>query len=45
MKISSHPLILQLAAIDYEILPFFSPTERAVIETCKEIVEKQNGAK
>ncbi|MBP1908579.1 hypothetical protein [Methanolobus bombayensis] len=42
MKISSHPLIRQLAEIDPEMLPLFSPTERAVIETCKDIVEKQN---
>jgi len=45
MKVSSRPLIRQLAGIDPEMLPFFSPTERAVIETCEEIVEKQNDSK
>lgn len=42
MEIASHPLIQKLAALDPELIQLFSPTERAVIETCKEVVEKQN---
>lgn len=31
--------IQDLAETDHALLPLFSPTERAVIEVCKEIVE------
>jgi len=41
MSLASHPLIQKLASIEPEMLPLFSPTERAVIEACKEIVDKQ----
>jgi len=45
MEIVSNPLIQKLAALDPELIQLFSPTERAVIETCKEIIEKQNNGK
>jgi len=41
MSLASHPLIQKLASIEPEMLPLFSPTERAVIEVCKEVVDKQ----
>ncbi|WP_370574063.1 hypothetical protein [Methanomethylovorans sp.] len=40
MNLASHPLIQRLASIEPEMLPLFSPTERAVIEVCKEVVNK-----
>lgn len=42
MNLASHPLIQKMASIESEMLPLFSPTERAVIETCKEVVDRHN---
>ena len=42
MNIAEHPTIRELASCDERYLSLFSPVERAVIETCKEIVEKRS---
>ncbi|WP_370574443.1 hypothetical protein [Methanomethylovorans sp.] len=41
MDLASHPLIQKLASIEPQMLPLFSPIERAVIEACKEVIDKQ----
>jgi len=38
MNPGDHPTIQHLAATDSEILQFFTPVERTVIEVCKELV-------
>ena len=38
--ISQHPTIQAMAGTDPELLKFFTPVERAVIETCIEIVNR-----
>ena len=38
MNPADHPTIQHLAGTDPEILHFFTPVEKAVIEVCKELV-------
>lgn len=38
MKLCEHPTILDLAETPTDLLPLFTPVERAVIEVCKTIV-------
>jgi len=38
MNPRDHPVIQHLAGTDSEILQFFTPVERSVIEVCKELV-------
>jgi hypothetical protein len=41
MDLASYPLIQKLTSIEPQMLSLFSPIERAVIEVCKEVVDKQ----
>ncbi|WP_167879266.1 hypothetical protein [Methanococcoides vulcani] len=45
MDIAEDTTIQELASCDEQFLKLFSPIERAVIETCKEIVGKRSVAK
>jgi len=40
--LAEHPTIQNLAGTPSEILQFFTPVERAVIEVCKELVGVKN---
>ena len=38
MKLSEHPVIRSLGNTSEDLLPFFSPADRVIIQICREII-------